>query len=128
MLKISVISPDRILFEGEAESIELPGSKAPFTVLKDHAPLVSHLDPGIVTIAKVDGSQRFVIEGGFAEVRNNKITALVEGASLPEEIQVEVETKMLNDALAEVTSDDYTAYLKELKIKNHRVRLAAVSR
>ena len=127
MLQISVISPDRILFEGEAESIGLPGSKAPFSVLKDHAPLISYLDPGIVLIKTSETQKSFVIEGGFAEVRNNKITALVEGASLPEEIDAEIEIKLLQDALNEVTHDDFSAAAKEQKIKNHRVRLTVAS-
>lgn len=79
MLKAEVLTPDRKVFQGSIISINVPGSKGRFEVLKDHAPLISSLGKGKVTIKKADETEFvFDISGGFIEVLKNEVAVLVE--------------------------------------------------
>ncbi len=80
MLNISVLTPDRTIFEGNIQSVKVPGVLGEFQVLKNHAPIVSALDKGKVTVKKADGEVlSFLIEKGFIEVLNNEVSLLVQG-------------------------------------------------
>lgn len=80
-LRVKVLSPDGVLFEGEAKSVRLPGALGSFSVLPRHAPLISELTSGTITIrTSDDASAEFEIGGGVVEVLNNQITVLVERA------------------------------------------------
>lgn len=73
---VEVITPDSILFSGEAISVKLPGSKGSFEALANHAPLVSSLAKGIVVVKTQEGDQSFEIQGGIVEILNNKVIVL----------------------------------------------------
>lgn len=74
-----LVSPERLLFTGEVESVIVPGSEGELTVLKDHAPLMTTLKPGIVTVNETGGkSQRLFVRGGFADVAPTGLTILAE--------------------------------------------------
>jgi F-type H+-transporting ATPase subunit epsilon len=73
---VEVITPDSILFSGEAISVKLPGSKGSFEALANHAPLVSSLAKGNVVVKTQEGDQTFGIEGGIVEILNNKVIVL----------------------------------------------------
>ena len=77
-MTLSIISSYSILFQGEAESVTLPGVKGSFTVLRNHAPLISVLAPGKV-ICKMDGgeSKEIEVKGGLVDVADNKISVCV---------------------------------------------------
>ncbi len=77
---ITVLTPDREVFKGEISSVKVPGTGGQFQVLKNHAPVVSSLSKGEVTIAKASGDKlKFGIEKGFIEVLNNEVSLLVQG-------------------------------------------------
>jgi F-type H+-transporting ATPase subunit epsilon len=77
-MHIEIISPEKLIFSGEVTSIRLPGKEGYFEVLKDHASLISLLQKGEIRIIKPDTTvEVFVVESGFVEVINNKITVLV---------------------------------------------------
>jgi F-type H+-transporting ATPase subunit epsilon len=80
-MNISVLTPDRKVFEGDISSITVPGSNGQLQVLKNHAPLVSSLGKGEVRFVKSDDGrkQSFSITSGFVEVLNNEISLLVQG-------------------------------------------------
>jgi F-type H+-transporting ATPase subunit epsilon len=73
---VEVITPDSILFSGEAISVKLPGSKGSFEALANHAPLVSSLAKGNIVVKTQEGDQSFEIEGGIVEILNNKVIVL----------------------------------------------------
>ncbi len=79
-LKIEIVTPQKLVFEGNAVSISLPGSGSPFQVLKGHAPIVSTLDKGQIKIDTGSGKKIFESNGGFTEVNNNVVSVLVETA------------------------------------------------
>ncbi|WP_128547140.1 ATP synthase F1 subunit epsilon [Larkinella soli] len=77
-MHLEIITPDRKVFTGEATSVTFPGSEGQFQVLNDHAPLVSTLARGPVTIATGSGTETFTVDGGVVEVLNNRVLVLAE--------------------------------------------------
>jgi len=78
MLRLRIIAPDRLVFEGEVESVTLPGTLGSFTVLNNHAPIISSLDMGKITYKDAGGATDISIKSGFAEVKNNILSVCVE--------------------------------------------------
>ena len=74
MLKLKIVSPERIEFTGEVESVKVPGTQGCFEILKDHAPIISTLGQGIV---EYDGKELPIL-GGFVEVQKNHVSLCVE--------------------------------------------------
>jgi len=78
MLKVSVISPEAILFEGEAQSVVAPAFDGEVGILTGHAAMVTTLGTGVLRLG--DG-QRFNVEGGFLQVADNAVRVVTEKAS-----------------------------------------------
>jgi len=79
-LNVRVITPDKVVWDAMAEELILPSSTGQLGILTDHAPLLTALDIGVMRL-KVDGNwTSIVIMEGFAEVEDNKITILSNGA------------------------------------------------
>ena len=79
IVKLEIITPEKKIFDGEINSIKVPGSKGSFTVLKNHAPLISTLGKGIVTItAKSSKTEEIKIASGIIEVKKNNIILLAD--------------------------------------------------
>ena len=77
-IALHIVSPEGTLVETEVSAVTLPGSLAPFEVLKDHAPLISSLDQGDIVYVNESGEQRLPIASGFVEVRDNQVEVCVE--------------------------------------------------
>lgn len=76
-MKLEIISPSEIMFSGDVESVTLPGVKGKFTVLKNHASLISELKEGKVRYLS-NGVESFIdIKGGLADIDMNKIAVCV---------------------------------------------------
>ncbi len=81
-MNISVLTPDRTIFEGSIKSLKVPGVGGAFEILRGHAALVSALKGGSVRIIEEDDTRKtFSIEKGFVEVLNNNISLLVQGVT-----------------------------------------------
>ena len=78
MLKLRIIAPDRMVFEGDVESVTLPGTVGSFTVLNNHAPIISSLENGKISYRDANGQTEVGVRSGFAEVRNNVLSICVE--------------------------------------------------
>ena len=78
LIELEIVSPEKRLFTGMVERVNLPGAKAPFTVLYNHAPLVSILCAGNIKWKVGKDEQLMAVKGGFVEVKDNKVSALVE--------------------------------------------------
>ena len=77
-LKLNIISPEKSLFRGEVSEVTLPGTLAPFTILPDHAPIISSLDKGKILFTDKAGQGREVeIDGGFVEMSNGTVTVCI---------------------------------------------------
>jgi F-type H+-transporting ATPase subunit epsilon len=83
--ELRVMSPERSLFEGRAQGIIAPGAAGYLGVLARHAPMVTELGPGVLTVVDGDGQRRlFSVSAGFLEVKRDGVTVLadaVEGAT-----------------------------------------------
>lgn len=78
---LEIITPDKKVFEGEVNLVQLPGSKGSFTLLKNHAPIISTLDKGTIKVLDVSGMEHlFNVSGGVVENLANKVVVLVESA------------------------------------------------
>jgi len=77
---LEILSPEKKLFSGDVQGVQLPGIEGLFEIFDKHAPLVSALGEGQVKVLhKATSSETYAIKGGFVEVINNKTTVLVEG-------------------------------------------------
>lgn len=82
MLKVSVISPERVLFEGEARSVVAPAFDGEVGILSQHAPMVTLLGAGVLRLeGGAGGEQRFAVEGGFLQVADDEVRVVTERAS-----------------------------------------------
>lgn len=80
-MHLEIITPDKKLFDGEVTLVQLPGSKGSFTILKNHAPIISTLDSGFIKVQDASGKEHaFKTNGGVVENLSNKIVILVESA------------------------------------------------
>ena len=78
-LEIHIITPDKEVYSGKAESITLPGSKSTFQVLYNHAPIVSSLEIGNIKIVTDKGEEQIFQSGkGMIELKNNIVSVIVE--------------------------------------------------
>lgn len=81
-MHLTIITPDKQVFDGEVQRVTLPGSAGNFQVLRDHAPIVSILEKGRILYKDEAREHVLAIEEGLVEVRDNRIVILVEAGSL----------------------------------------------
>ena len=79
-VKVEIVSPERLLVSETAQSVTVPGTEGYFTVLGEHAPLMTTLKPGFITAQVGGNSQVFFVRGGFADVAPEGLTILAEQA------------------------------------------------
>lgn len=80
MLKVSVISPERVLYEGEAESVVAPAFDGEVGILPHHAPMMTLLGRGELRIGPDGSGGRFEVAGGFLQVLNDSVRVVTESA------------------------------------------------
>jgi len=82
-MNLVVLTPQRQIFEGEIASVKVPGISGQFEILKGHAPIVSALGEGVVTVKDAAGSsQTYEITSGFVEVLGKEVALLVQEAEV----------------------------------------------
>jgi F-type H+-transporting ATPase subunit epsilon len=105
-----LVSPERLMFSGLVEAVVVPGTEGEFTVLKDHAPFMSTLKPGVVEIDETATKKlRLFVRGGFADVSPKGLTILAELAIPMEEldaIKIDAQIKDAEDDVADATADE----------------------
>ena len=85
-LHFELVSPEKLVFSGAVDQVDVPGAEGYFGVLEGHAPLVTTLRPGILTVFSGGNAQKIVVLGGFAEVSSKGLTVLADIAESVEEI------------------------------------------
>jgi F-type H+-transporting ATPase subunit epsilon len=104
-----LVSPERMVFSGDVEQVDVPGAEGDFGVLAGHAPMVALLKPGILTVFDSGAPQRIVVSGGFAEVSNDGLTVLADLAVPVDEFdrgQMADQIKDTEEDLADATEDE----------------------
>ncbi|MCC5814576.1 MAG: ATP synthase F1 subunit epsilon [Leptospira sp.] len=118
-LQLSILSPEKNLFSGEASSVIVPGEVGSFGIYPNHAPLVASMDVGVIQIRKKDGSLvKFVVDGGFVEVRGGIVNILADGADSIDSIDV----KAAEERLAKL-ADEPASFSKVKEIKKAKTRI-----
>ena len=97
-LHISIIAPDRTVWDSNAEEVILPSSTGQLGILRGHAPLLTALDIGVMRVRTDKDWIPIVLMGGFAEVENDELTILVNGAEEGASINKEEAQKELEEA------------------------------
>ena len=80
LLKVSVISPERVLYEGSARGVIAPAFDGELGILPMHAPLMTLLGKGTLKVAALEGERRFRVAGGFLQVVDNTVRIVTEEA------------------------------------------------
>lgn len=97
-LHFELVSPEKLVFSGEVEQVDVPGAEGDFGVLAGHAPFVTTLRPGILTVHTAGGAQeRIVVLGGFAEVSAEGLTVLAELAESVKDIDRAIVTERIGE-------------------------------
>ena len=89
LLNFELVSPERLLSSGQVAMVVVPGAEGDFGVLPGHAPMMSTIRPGAITVYATDSntvSSRIFVDGGFAEVNDKGLTILAEAATPVSEI------------------------------------------
>ena len=128
-LNVRVITPDKVVWDAAAEEVILPSSTGQLGILTDHAPLLTALDIGVMRL-KADGKwTSIILMEGFAEVENNKITILSNGAeeginidATKAQADLENVTQLVNQASTKKEKIEAT-----LELRKAKARLQAVA-
>ncbi len=129
---IEIITPERTVVHMKAVSISAPGVFGGFQILWNHAPLLSALEPGKVVVRDEKGGEMvFATGGGFLEVRDNRVLAMLDSAERPEEIDVERAREARNRAAGRLRTYDAHMDASRADAALHRamnrLRVAGVS-
>ena len=100
-----LVSPEKLLFSGEVEQVDVPGSEGEFGVLAGHAPLVTTLRPGILVIHGERDALRVVVDAGFAEVGPAGLTVLANMAVAVDEFDVAQLAGVIKDTEEDVADE-----------------------
>ena len=100
-----LVSPEKLLFSGEVEQVDLPGSEGDFGVLAGHAPIIATLRPGILVIRGEGEPVRIVVNGGFAEVGPTGLTVLAELAVPVDEFDASALAGVIKDTEEDVADE-----------------------
>lgn len=85
--QFELVGPERVLFSGPVEAVELPGTEGDMTVLPEHAPVLTALKAGVVVITeRPQAGKRVFVRGGFADIGPTSVTVIAERASPVEEL------------------------------------------
>jgi F-type H+-transporting ATPase subunit epsilon len=100
-LHFEFVSPEAVLFSGDVDQVDLPGIEGDLGVLPGHAPMVTLLRPGIVTIMREGRREPVVVVGGFAEMGPSGLTVLADRAGAREDFDLE----LLADDIRDIEED-----------------------
>ncbi len=131
-LTVRVIAPDKTVWDGTADEVILPSTTGQLGILTGHSSLLTALDTAVMRVKS--GKDKWIpiaLMGGFAEVDNNEVTVLVNGAELGESINKEQAQKDLTEAEQKVASTQSGTRQEQLQatqaFKRARARLQAAS-
>lgn len=133
-LQVKVITPEKVIWSETSDQVVLPAVTGDLGILKDHAPLVTVLDAGVVRKRTSEKWVPLIVFGGFAEVENNQVTILGNGAEEisstltkqdAEEMFNKVSETLENLKLTAETANELSTAVLEVQIA--RARLAAIN-
>src|ERR1700745_329135 len=103
-LHFEFVSPENVLFSGDVDQVDLPGIEGDLGVLPGHAPMVTTLRPGVVTIIREGRGEAVVVIGGFAEMGPAGLTVLADRAEAREDFDLQSLASDIKDAEEDVAA------------------------
>jgi F-type H+-transporting ATPase subunit epsilon len=118
MLQFDLVSPEKSLVSVQANEVNIPGSEGDFTAMSEHAPLITTLKPGFITIVTDEGSEQYFVTGGFAEVSAEGTSILAEHAFSKEDMTRSLADELISEANErrdQNATDSSTKYSSDLE-------------
>ena len=107
-LTFSLVSPERELYSGEVDQVDIPGTEGDLGVFPNHSPLMAAIRTGTITVIDNETETKFFVQGGFADVTPSGLTVLAEKAMALDALdraQVEADIAALEASLGDLTGD-----------------------
>ncbi len=125
--QFELVSPERLLVSEQVESVVIPGAEGEMTVLANHAPVMTTVKPGVVTVTSADGAiERYCVFGGFADILPSGCTLLAESAVAVGAIDRDDLARRIQNAREDVAdAKDGKARTKAEEYLNHLTTLEA---
>ena len=98
--QFDLVSPERSLATLEATEVQIPGADGDMTAMADHAPTITTLRPGLLSVTHSGGTDDYVVSGGFAQIAPDAVSVLAEQALPKGEVTQEIFGRMLDEAKA----------------------------
>ena len=118
LFKFELVSPERLLVSEQVEAVVIPGTEGELTVMANHAPLMTTVKPGVVTVQFGDGrSDRYVVFGGFADIVPEGCTLLAESAVAVADVNRDDISQRIQEAredLADAKDDEHRSRAEQL--------------
>lgn len=118
LLKFELVSPERLLMSADVQQVTVPGTEGDFTVLVRHAPVLSTVRPGVLSVVNDGGSEdKIYVRGGFAEVNPDGLTVLAEEAVHMSDLDAAALAQQIKNAeedVADAKDDDRRARAQEV--------------
>jgi len=121
--QLAVVTPEAAILDIEASFVALPAHDGEIGVLRNRAPLLIKLDVGLLRAETADGTRRLYIDGGFAEMIDNRLTVLTEDARDPAELERADAERCFEQAQAMTAEDSATLASREKALRRARVQL-----
>lgn len=129
-IRCEIVSQDRLVFEGDADIVVVPGALGEMGILPGHAPLLSALEMGVIQVKKDQIEQVFTVTGGFIEVQPDIVTIMADAAENVEEIDEDRARQAMERAqklLDEYSEEDTENYLRiQAALRRSSLRLKTV--
>lgn len=97
-MQFELVSPERSLASLEATEVRIPGAEGDLTAMADHAPVITTLRPGVLTVVSSAGEENYFVTGGFAEISANGTSVLAERAYAKADMSQDVLDGLMKDA------------------------------
>ena len=98
-MQFDLVSPERSLASVQASEVQIPGAEGDMTAMPDHAPTITTLRPGLLSFVSEQGTQEFLVTGGFAEITATSASVLAEQALPRDEVTQEVMDALVAQAV-----------------------------
>jgi len=130
-MQFDLVSPERRLASMEVAQVQIPGADGDMTAMPDHAPTITTLRPGVLSVSGPAGSAEYVVTGGFAEIGGGNTTVLAERAFAKTDMTQEIldqlisEVKSAHQSASPEALDDAAKLVADMVAMGEEVGLAA---
>lgn len=116
-LKFSLVSPERELYSGDVDQVDIPGTEGDLGIMPNHSPLMAAIRTGVITVTENGSETQYFVQGGFADVTPSGLTVLAESAVAMEALNkadIEAQIAAVEASLSELTGDAALAATQNL--------------